>query len=185
MTRTSTSRISAALLCLLLACGQLFSTTIVPMSVERLTRASTNVVLAKATDSWTEWNPEHSLIYTVTRFRVERSIKGTAQQEIVVKQIGGQSGAYQQKVAGVRHFQSGERSVLFVHPSESKDGRYVVTGLMQGNFLVKTEAADPVVTNGIEGVESFDPNTKETKVFRGAAMRLSQLESRVKKAAQQ
>jgi hypothetical protein len=180
-----TSRLSATLLCLLLACTQLFSTTIVPMSVERLTRASTNVVLAKATDSWTEWNADHSLIYTVTRFRVERSIKGTAPQELVVKQMGGQSGAYQQKVAGVRHFRSGERSVLFVHPSQSNDGRYVVTGLMQGNFAVKSAASDPVVTNGVEGVEAFDPESKQTKVYRGAAMRLSQLESRVKKAAQQ
>ncbi|HUS20101.1 MAG TPA: hypothetical protein VMZ25_10665, partial [Terriglobales bacterium] len=76
-------------LCLLLLCGQLLATTIVPMSVERLTRASTHVVLAQATEAWTEWDSDHALIYTITRFRVQHSLKGEAGQEILVKQMGG------------------------------------------------------------------------------------------------
>jgi hypothetical protein len=178
-------KILRALFVLFLATAQLFATTIVPMSVERLTRASTHVVVAQAADSWTEWNPEHTLIYTVTRFRVQRSLKGAAPESLVVKQMGGTSGAYQQKVAGVRHWQSGERSVLFIHPAESKDGRYVVTGLMQGNFAVKSDSADPVVSNGVEGVEALDAETKSVKTYRGSAMRLSQLAERVRKAAHQ
>jgi hypothetical protein len=175
----------AALVCLIAICAPLLATTVVPMSVERLTRASTHVLLAQADSSWTEWTPDHSLLYTVTRFRVERSIKGQAPETILVKQMGGVSGAYQQKVAGVRHWQAGERSVLFVHPSRSKDGRYVVTGIMQGNFAVKSAAADPIVTNGIDGVEALDPETHTMKSYRGSAMRLSQLESRVRRAATQ
>ena len=175
-------RFPRALFAALVICSQLFATTIVPMSVERLTRASTNVVVAQAADSWTEWNSEHTLIYTVTRFNVQRSLKGAAPEALVVKQMGGTSGAYQQKVAGVRHWQSGERSVLFIHPSETKDGRYVVTGLMQGNFAIKSSAADPVVSNGVEGVESLDPNTKTVKAYRGSAMRFSELAERVRKA---
>ena len=171
-------------LCLLLPLLALLAdaTTIVPMTVERLARASTAVVLAESADSWTEWDPSHQLIYTITRFRVERSLKGEAGGEIFVKQLGGVNGGYQQKVAGVRHFRSGERRVLFLHSAESRDGRYVVTGLMQGNFAVKSAAADPVVSNGINGVEAFDPQTRQVKAFRGSAMRLSQLEARVKRA---
>ncbi len=186
-TITRFSRLCVALLCLLLAGGPLTATTIVPMSVERLTRASTHIVLGEAADSWTEWNPEHTLIYTVTRIRVQRSLKGDAGDTIFVKQMGGVSGAYQQKVAGVRYWQEGEQSVLFVHPAQTTDGRYVVTGLMQGNFAVKTlsanQGADPEVSNGIEGVEAFDPEAKVIKTYRGSSMRLSQLEARVKKAA--
>jgi len=166
----------------LVLCVPLLATTIVPMSVERLTRASSHVVLGKAEASWTEWNPDRTLIYTVTRFRVERTLKGQATGSIVVKQMGGISGAYQQKVAGVRHWQPGERSVLFVHPAQSQDGRYVVTGLMQGNFTVKSDGADPVVSNGVDGVEAFDPRTNQVKTYRGAAMRLSQLEASVRRA---
>lgn len=158
------------------------ATTIVPMSVERLARASTAVVLAQSADSWTEWDSSHRLIYTITRFRVQRALKGDAGGEIFVKQLGGVSGGYQQKVAGVRQFRSGERRVLFLHPAESRDGRYVVTGLMQGNFAVKTVGVDPIVSNGIDGVEALDPQTHTVKTFRGSALRLSQLEARIKRA---
>jgi hypothetical protein len=175
--------LAASLLCLLLIGGQLTATTIVPMSIERLTRASTHVVLGEAADSWVEWNPEHTMIYTVTRFRVQRALKGEAGQAILVKQMGGASEGYQQKVAGVRHFQEGERDVLFLHPAASQDDRYVVTGLMQGNFAVKSASADPIVSNGVPGVEAFDPGSKKTSAYRGAEMRLSQLEARVRKAA--
>ncbi|MEO5936831.1 MAG: hypothetical protein ABIP81_06430 [Terriglobales bacterium] len=177
------SRFAAALLCLWMATSPLAATTIVPMSVERLTRASTHVVVGEAADSWTEWNAERTLIYTVTRIRVRRALKGDAGQTIFVKQLGGVSGAYQQKVAGVRYWQEGEQSVLFVHPAQGNDGRFVITGLMQGNFAVRSAGADPEVTNGIEGVEAFDPRTKTVKTYRGSTLRLSQLEARVKKAA--
>ncbi len=176
-------RLAAALLCLLLAGGPLTATTIIPMSVERLTRASSDVVLGEAADSWTEWNPEHTLIFTVTRVRVQRALKGDAGDTIFVKQMGGASGAYQQKVAGVRYWQEGEQSVIFVHKAQNDDNRYVITGLMQGNFTVKTAGADPEVSNGVEGVEAVDAQTKTVKTFRGATMRLSQLEARVKKVA--
>lgn len=158
------------------------ATTIVPMSIERLARASTDVVLAESADSWTEWDASHKLIYTVTRFHVQRAIKGAPPTEIFVKQLGGSNGGYQQKVAGVRHWRSGEQRVLFLHPAESHDGRYVVTGLMQGNFAVKTQESDPVVSNGIDGVESFDPQTRAVKAFRGSAMRLSRLAAAVRRA---
>lgn len=173
----------AVVLCALVAFGPLTATTIVPMSVERLTRASTIVVLGQAADSWTEWNSEHTLIFTVTRFQVQRSLKGDAAQAILVKQMGGMSGAYQQKIAGVRHFQEGEQAVLFLHPASARDDRFVITGLMQGNFAVKSSGADPLVSNGIEGVEALDTQSQAIKTFHGAQMRLSQLEARVKKAA--
>lgn len=183
MTLAGFSRLAAALLCLWLVGSPLTATTVIPMSVERLTRASTNVVLGVAADSWTEWDPQHTLIYTLTRIRVQRSLKGDVGDTIIVKQMGGASGAYQQKVAGVRYWQQGDQSVLFVRPAQTGDGRYVITGLMQGNFAVKSAGADPEVTNGVHGVEAFDPLTRTVKTFRGVGMRLSQLEARVKKAA--
>jgi hypothetical protein len=170
------------LLTILVLSLALSATSIVPMSIERLTRASSDVIIGESVDSWTEWDANHTLIYTITRFRVQRAIKGQAGGEIFVRQMGGVSGGYQQKVAGVRHFRTGERSVLFLHPGQGADSGYVVTGLMQGNFAVKTAEADPIVSNGISGVESVDPRSGNVTAFRGASMRLSQLEARVKQA---
>jgi len=170
-------------LILLLLCAPLLATTVVPMSIERLTRASTHVVVGQAADSWTEWNADRTLIYTVTRFRVQRALKGEAAETIFVQQLGGTNGAYQQKVAGVRYWEEGERSVLFIRPGEGTQGRYVITGLMQGNFAVKSTGADPDVTNGVPGVEAFDPQTRQLGVYRGSTLRLSELEARVRRAA--
>ena len=56
----------------------LSATTIVPVSVERLTRESSHIVEARASQSWSQWNSQHSLIFTYTRFQVARTLKGQA-----------------------------------------------------------------------------------------------------------
>jgi hypothetical protein len=154
------------------------------MSVERLTHASSNVVMAHAEKSWTQWDNAHKLIFTYTRFHVSRNLKGTAPQEIVVKQMGGRSGAYEQKISGVRHWQDGEEAVLFAHPSQAADGTLVVTGLMQGNFRVL--AAEPgkeqMVTNGVMGVDTFNPQQRTVEHFAGSRMPITRLESLVRDA---
>ncbi|MCU1286519.1 MAG: hypothetical protein JWO13_2869 [Acidobacteriales bacterium] len=159
-------------------------TTIVPMSIERLTHASTHVLVAQAGDSWTQWNPEHTMIFTFTKFRVSRALKGQAANEVIVKQMGGRSGAYEQKVAGVRHWQSGDEAVLFVHPSQSPDGTLVVTGLMQGDFrmLPSANGKEKMVSNGVVGVEAFNPQQGTTEHFSGSRMPFTRLKSLVQDA---
>jgi len=173
----------AVFLALLLGTSS-FATTVVPMSVERLTHASSNVVIAQAEGSWTQWDAEHKLIFTYTRFRVSRNLKGQTPDEIVMKQMGGRAGAYEQKVAGVRHWQDGEEAVLFAHPSLAADGTLVVTGLMQGNFRVVSSQAgqEQMVTNGVRGVDKFNAQQGVIEHFAGSRMPLSRLESLVRDA---
>jgi hypothetical protein len=162
------------------------ATSVVPMSVERLTHASTHVLVAQAVESSTQWNSDHTLIFTLTKFRVARALKGQAANEVVVKQMGGRSGAYEQKLAGVRHWQNGEQTVLFVHPSQARDGTLVVTGLMQGNFRVISSSAgqEPLVTNGVMGVDELNSSAGTVQHFAGSKMPLSRLESVVRDAVQ-
>lgn len=165
-------------LCLGLAAG---ATTVIPMSVERLTRASSEVVRARAVQSWSAWNSTHTRIFTYTRFALLQRLKGQTPSTFVVKQMGGSAGGYSQHVAGVRHFATGEETLLFLHPSQAADGTLVVTGLMQGNFRVTRSASgEPVVNNGVPGVHSFDPRSKQLASYSGSRMRLSEVESRVK-----
>src|ERR1700674_5765152 len=102
--------------------GWLTATTIVPVSVERLTGESSHVVEGQASQSWSQWNPQHSLIFTYTRFQVARTLKGQAPATIVVKQPGGSAEGYTQKIAGVRHWRAGDQAVLFLRPSQDMDG---------------------------------------------------------------
>ncbi len=84
----------------------------------------------------------------------------------MVRQIGGTVEGITQKVAGVRHWSPGEDAVLFLQPSPAADGTLVVTGLMQGNFLMRRTRAG------------------HTYVSRGNIMRLEELESRIQKAVE-
>ncbi len=158
----------------------LSATTIVPVSVERLAQESSHVLEATALSSWSQWNAQHTLIFTYTRFRVAHIFKGQAPATVVVRQLGGSSEGFTQKVAGVRHWRAGDEVVLFLYPSKSADGSFEVTGLMQGNFAVLTRGGQKVVNNGVRGVVSYS----ETSTHNDHAnnMSLSELESRVQEA---
>jgi hypothetical protein len=159
------------------------ATTVKPMSIEELTAASSTVVVGQAAESWSTWNVQHTLIYTFTRFRVSRAMKGSPDQSILVKQLGGSAGGYTQKVAGVHAMRSGDNAVLFLRPSEAKDGTMVIVGLMQGNFRVERDAktGTTVVNNGVADVHASMPNA--TADYHGSKMTLKQLEARVRKVA--
>lgn len=155
------------------------STTVIPMSVERLTRASTDVVRARALASWSAWDSSHTRIFTYTRFALLERLKGRGASTFVVKQMGGSAGGYTQHVAGVRPFVTGEEALLFLHPSQAADGTLVVTGLMQGNFRVLRSPGGDRVSNGVAGVNTFDPRTRRLGSYGGRSMTLSEAESRV------
>jgi hypothetical protein len=178
--------ISVALIALLSAAS---ATTIVPMSVEKLADVSSDVVVAHATKSWAQWNPQHTMISTYTQFSVDSQLKGTNGSAITVKQPGGSAEGYTQHVAGVRPWSAGESAVLFLRPSSGNDGTFVVSGLMQGNFRVRRSASGAAIAdNGVgaptkqvgDEVQSFNPESKSLTPYSGNRMNLDELERRVR-----
>lgn len=173
------------LIAIMLLALPLAATTVTPMSIERLTQASTHVVMGQAGESWSEWNPQHTQIFTYTRFQVSKTLKGSSASSMVVKQMGGRADGYEQKVAGVRQLQSGEHAVLFVHPSQTADGTMVVTGLMQGNFhVIESSKGETTVSNDVVGVNQYSPENGTMQHYSGARMPLQKLEVLVRSAAQ-
>lgn len=172
--------------CLVLAFASVISaTTVIRVSVEQLTRDSSHVVEAVAAESWSRWNPQRTFIYTYTRFQVTASLKGTPASTLIVKQLGGSAEGYTQKVAGVRGWRPGEQAVLFLRPSPEGDGSFEVTGLMQGNFRIRiSSSGESLVSNGVQGVSSYQASSGGLTTFRGGGMRLQDFESRVRQAAE-
>ena len=161
------------------------ATTIIPMSVEQLASRSTQVVRARAMQSWAAWNPQHTIIYTYTRFQVVKAFKGAPEQTVTVKQLGGRVGNTVQRVSGVRHFTGGEENFLFLQPSEDRDGTMIVTGLVQGNFrLYLTSTGQVAASNGVPEVSAVQAGTGAVSSYRGSAMTVDELESRIQKAVQ-
>jgi hypothetical protein len=144
---------------------------------------STHVVEGKAVSSTSEWNADHTFIFTYTQFEVQKTLKGQAPNTVMVRQIGGTVDGITQKVAGVRHWRPGEEAVLFLQPSSTQDGALVVTGLMQGNFLMRhTPAGQTYVSNGMPEAFEYQAAAGEVTSYRGNTMRLEELESRIQKA---
>ncbi len=161
----------------------LWATTVIPMTLEKMADVSTHIVEAKAVNSTSQWNAEHTLIFTYTRFSVTRTLKGQLPATIMVRQLGGTVEGITQKVAGVRHWRPGEEAVLFLQPSSIPDGALVVTGLMQGNFLMRrTPSGVTYVSNGMPEAPEYHLGSGVTTSYRGANMRLEDLVSRIQKA---
>jgi hypothetical protein len=155
------------------------------MSVEQMTRSATNVVHARALRSWSDWNPQHTAIFTYTEFAITAQWKGASPAQLVVKQPGGTVGGIEQKVAGVRQFAPREDTVLFLRPSIAADGTMVVVGLLQGHFRVMQTAAGAVASNGVGQVKAYDAAAHAVTPFHGGRLPLSELETRVRKAVGQ
>src|SRR5438105_14508891 len=75
-------RLISSLIIMLLSFAS--ATTVIPMSVEKLVGASSHVVEATAVQAWSEWNPQHTIIFTYTKFQVTRRLKGQAPTAIIV-----------------------------------------------------------------------------------------------------
>jgi hypothetical protein len=172
------------LMALLLLVTAAVATSVKPMSIERLTRASSDVVLARAESQWTEWNDKHTMMHTYTRFRVAHTIKGRSSPAFVVRQMGGRADGFEQKVVGVRSWRVGDEAVLFLRPSQERAGAHVVTGLMQGDFRVVRERGETYVSNGVAGVEQVAENGAKQS-FTGTRLSLRDLERRVRAVARE
>ena len=169
---------------LLLMCAPIAAraTTIRPMSLRELTRSSSTIAVAQATRVWSQWTPDHRLIYTYTEFSVKQALKGSPSSTIVVQQLGGSVGDVKMTVAGVEHWRSGDETVLFLNPNQSGNGTYLVTGLLQGDFRVSRDRnGRSMVTNPVgSGVESFDTATHQLQEFTPVRMSLTQLQTLVR-----
>jgi hypothetical protein len=177
-----------------LTCTLAFATTVIPMSVEELTTASERVMRGHAVEAWSNWNPEHTLIFSYTRFQVDENLKGVSNSVITVKQLGGSAGGYTQHVAGVHRWSVGESAVLFLRASTPKDETFSVVGLMQGDFRIRRSASGEMVAdNGMHvsaaksaapegGVSVFNPATGTVGEYTGAQLTLQELRQRVRRA---
>ena len=157
------------------------ATTVEPITVEDMARAASHVVEARAVQQWSAWDENEHLIYTYTRFAVARALKGGAQAELVVRQMGGSAGGYRQHVSGVQIFRLGDESVLFLRRSVAADGSFAIVGLMQGDFRIRHAGdGEARVSNGVPDVASFDRG--RTSIYTGSDMKLADLEQRVQRA---
>lgn len=80
------------------------------------------------------WNPEHTLIFTASTFRVGRYLKGDLGPMPVINEPGGTVDQTTIAAVGVPEFLPGEEVIVFVKRTEL--GRQSVFGAAQGKYSV-------------------------------------------------
>lgn len=148
----------AGLVCV--ACLSAQATTFVQLSLEQMTGYATRIVEARALESHSEWNAEHTRIFTYTTFEVLDSLKGEGTGErLVIKQLGGHVGHLVMHVDGEPQFRAGEEAVLFLAEDREEPARERIVGMAQGSYRVRREPGTNrgYVTRSPEGAVYFDP----------------------------
>ena len=96
------------------------SSQLVPMQFSELVSAANLIVRGYVVDKRAEWisGPDGTGIVTVIDFRIERTFKGAAGDEIPLELLGGTVGDRGFKVSHVPTFEVGDRAVLFLDTTE-------------------------------------------------------------------
>lgn len=140
----------------LLACAGASATSVVPMDLEEMAKASPNIVHATVISTNSHWNEDKTVIVTDVKLRVHDALKGGAAGEITVTQLGGVVGALRVEVPGVAAFRPDQEAVLFLSPQ--KNGNHAITGFMQGQFDVLTdEKTGQKTVRGLTAQKLGDP----------------------------
>lgn len=123
----------------MLATSAARATTMVSMSMNQLTQASSDIVRARVVNQVSEWNAARTQIVTITTFAVLQILKGNAPSTVQVRQLGGRVGNMTAFIPGDVTFRPQTEYVLFLEPTHSSD--YDVVGMSQGAYPVYEDAA--------------------------------------------
>ena len=133
------------LVCLLaggLAARDASATSLVKLSTEQITDAADSIVKGTVGDVWAEFDAK-GVCWTRARVDVERTLKGSPGDQVVVSQVGGVCDGFAARVESTARFSVGEEAYFFL---EELNGYTGVVGLVQGKFTLRM---DPTVRHEI------------------------------------
>jgi len=135
--------------------GVAHATTLMRMSIMKLSRASQAIVRARCIANETRWDAGE--IFTFTNFDVAEIWKGSPSARLTVRLIGGHAGTLTSTVSGVPRFTPGEEVVLFLEQTAAGD--YSVVSWVQGTFRIERDnsTGHETITQDTAAFPIFDP----------------------------
>ncbi len=159
------------------------ATTLVRLSLEQLSMASSSIVQARVVSQESRWNAEHTRIFTYTKLAVSQSFKGSAASTVEIVQPGGAVGNLRVRVPGSAALRPDTEYILFLEPSK-QNSNYVVVGMSQGAYRVYRDAKTHQVRvnlplgklyyQGDQGLSGNPPGTYPYTAFRAAVSNVVQ-----------
>lgn len=158
------------------------ATSLVRLSLDQLTQASSAVLQGHVVSQASQWNAQHTEIMTLTTIAVDQNVKGNTPATVVVEQLGGTVGRLHVAVPGVMHFYPQARYELFLQPSESNPSHFLLVGMREGAYRIYTDpqTRQERVINPMGGVAYRQ--AQETGAATPATMPLDQFQQRVSSA---
>ena len=144
---TQSRQLLYPLLLLLLSWNhQAAATSVLPISLQRMTAAADVIFHGKVISNEVRSDPVSGNVATFTTFEVTELVKGSTGATHTIKQIGGEmpGGQMRQIVHGVPRFHTGQEYVVFL-PKPSSLGFASPIGLSQGRFDVLRANGKPVI----------------------------------------
>jgi hypothetical protein len=162
---------------LLAVCLTTRATTLMRMSVGKMTQAAEVVVRARCVATATGWDAGE--IWTFTKFQTEDAWKGAPPSLITVRLLGGHTDNLTSTVDGVPRFQAGEDVVLFLTPTTRGD--FTIISWMQGTFRVwrNRNTGEESVTQDTATFATFDSATRRFEANGSRNMQLDALRVQV------
>lgn len=124
------------------------ATSLVQMSLQQLTQASTVIVRAHVLDQYSAWDAAHKKIQTFTVLAVDHSVKGNSPATLTVQQVGGVVGNIHLFVPGSVRFLPQSQYMLFLEPAVGTPN-YLLVGMVQGAYRIyhdSTTGKDRVIS---------------------------------------
>lgn len=160
------------LLALLLLAAQARAATLIHMTLEEMAERSSAILRGRCVRVYSQWNPQHTDIYTHSVFRVERYYRGLLGMELEIVEPGGAVDGWESVYPGIPRFAVGEEAVLFLWTGRS--GRHQVIGYGQGVFRLTTDGKT-VQSLGDEPV--IEPDSHAGHEVRRLEFKLSEMEA--------
>ncbi|MFH1436404.1 MAG: hypothetical protein ABIJ56_11860 [Pseudomonadota bacterium] len=117
-----------------------WATTLLQMSIDKMSAEAAAVVVGEVTDMTSEWSPDQTAIFTTITIKVATCVAGECGDTMLVKQRGGTVGEATFYIPGMPKFSRGQKVLLFLdHSYEGEAGYYSVIGMCQGMFVIDKE----------------------------------------------
>ena len=128
----------AAIAILSVGTRQAISSTFISADVSMLSRASEAVIQGRVVDVRSDWNDDHSMIFTHVTLHVTRTLKGIHRNAVIIRVPGGTVGDLTTVMVGAPRFTVKQEVVVFLAPWD--DGVAGVMGYEQGLSEVRRDA---------------------------------------------
>jgi hypothetical protein len=117
------------------------ATTLVRLSLEQLSQASTAIIRGRVVSQESHWNDTHTQIVTLTSVRVDRVLKGQPASTVVIEQQGGAVGRIHVHVPGTARLLPQGDYLLFLEPAPTNPARHLLVGMLQGSYRIYRDSS--------------------------------------------